>query len=428
MNALEELKAEIIEMRRGGSKEDQKPHKLILLLSVIDQADAGLITENKIYLSPQLISEFEKYFRQVSDREDWCQPGPPFFHLRSSSFWKHQPKLGREQVYGKLSTSGGGLKRIQDNIEYAYLSESAYQVFSDANARQELKDFIMTLLARDTPRLKTVFHETFSLSRSSLQQVLFVAAKTRDTYMESQEHRENILRDKTNLGTRYVKAMPRYAVGTGLLGANYRLTTFAKFVQKHDSLLDQVGTQWLMHYHLSAPQGPGPAFWHDLVITRFRGGDEFTASEIAEQISQFFQKTEGEPLAERSARSTATIFLGTYTKQDGLSNLNILQGIGEDRYRVNDDLDPPPVWAVAYAILNFWEALLQGRKTINLDELTDENSVANLFMIGAGKIAAILQKMQAEGFVDLFRVSPPYQVVLLRQDTKAILERLYAHE
>jgi hypothetical protein len=222
--------------------------------------------------------------------------------------------------------------------------------------------------------------------------------------------------------------MPRYAVGAGLLGANYKLTTFAKFVQKHDALLEQEGTQWLMHYHLSAPQGPGPAFWHELIVTRFRSGNEFSTSEIAEQIGQFFQRTEGEPLAERSARSTATVFLGTYTKADGLDNLKILQGIGEDRYRVNDDLDPPPAWAVAYAILHFWEVQLQGRKTINLDELTDENSVANLFMIGAGKVAAVLQKMQAEGFVDLFRVSPPYQVVLLRTDTKAILERLYAHE
>ena len=136
-NALEEFKNEIVKMRRGGSKDDQKPHKLIMLLSIIDQADAGLIKENKFFLSQPLISSFERYFRQVSDRDDWCQPGPPFFHLRSTSFWKHQLIAGREQAYAKLSTSGGGLKRIQDNIEYAYLSESAYLVLTNVNARQD---------------------------------------------------------------------------------------------------------------------------------------------------------------------------------------------------------------------------------------------------------------------------------------------------
>lgn len=277
-------------------------------------------------------------------------------------------------------------------------------------------------------RLGLTFHRTFSLIRPALTQVLQLAAGTNRAEGEIEGIERRMLRDLTNLGTIYVEAIPRYCYGSGLLNRQYALTAFGKFAHQHDSLLEQEGTQWLIHYHLSAPQGPGPAFWHELVMTRFRSGNEFTTSEIAEQIGQFFQRTEGEPLAERSARSTATVFIGTYTKPDGLGNLKILQGIGEDRYRVNDDLDPPSAWAVAYAILDCWEARFQGRKTINLDELTDENGVSNLFMIGAGKIATVLQKMQMEGFVDLFRVAPPYQVVLLRPDTKAILEKLYAHE
>jgi len=425
MIALDDLKAEIVEMRRGGSKEDQKPHKLIMLLSVIDQADAGLLLENKIYLSQQLISTFEKYFRQVSDREDWCQPGPPFFHLRSSSFWKHQPKIGREQAYGQLSTSGGGLKRIRDNIEYVYLSENAYQVFSDANARKELKEFIMTLLARDTPRLKTVFHETFSLSRPSLQQVLFVAAKTKDTYVENQEQRESILRDGTTLGTNYIKAMPRYAVGTGLLGANYRMTSFAKFAQKHDPLLEQVGTQWLMHYHLSAPQGPGPAFWHDLVVTRFRIGDEFTTDDIAIQIAHLYNSIEGKDLADKSARSTATIFLGTYIKSDGLGNLNLLISLGDNRFRVNDNYNSPPVWAVAYGLLDFWQKQFLNQATINLNDLYGEKGLTNLFMISRGRLNTILEELQQEGMLELYRTAPPYQVLLLSGEKQQLLEKLY---
>jgi len=79
--------------------------------------------------------------------------------------------------------------------------------------------------------------------------------------------------------------MPRYAIGAGLLDNNYEITLFGKFAHKHDPILEQAGTQWLMHYHLSAPQGPGPAFWHELVMSRFRGGCEFTTDEIATQIA-----------------------------------------------------------------------------------------------------------------------------------------------
>ena len=108
--------------------------------------------------------------------------------------------------------------------------------------------------------------------------------------------------------------------------------------------------------------------------------------------------------------------------------MKLLEEIGETCYRVNDDLDPPPSWVVAYAILDFWKTHFPERTTINLDELTEENGVADIFMIGAGKIANVLQKMQLEGFVDLYRVAPPYQVVLLRPDLEALLEKIYANE
>lgn len=428
--ALDDLKSEFDQMRRGGGVDRQKPHKVIMLLAVIDLADTGKLLENKIYFQQPLILAFQKYFRLLSRQEDWCQPAPPFFHLRTASFWKHKPKAGKEQAYTKLATSGGGAKRIQDNIEYAYLSETAFLVFSNHDARQDLRDFLLQKLRQDMPiqRLKTVFHESFSLSKPFLVQVLLVSTEKKDVNFSSHEQRFETLRENTNLGTNYVKAMPRYATGVGLLDNNYEITLLGKFALKHDHLLEQVGTQWLMHYHLSAPQGPGPAFWHELVMTRFRGGHEFTTDEIAEQIGNFFERTEGEKLAERSARSTATIFIGSYVKSDGLGKLNLLQKTGEDRYRVNDDLDPPPAWAVGYAILDWWKYQYEGRTTINLDEFSAQNGIANLFLIGAGKMANILQKMQVEGFVDIYRVAPPYQVVLLRPDPKAILEKLYAHE
>jgi len=429
--ALDDIKSEIDQMRRGGSLDRQKPHKFILLLAVIDLADRGELQENKIYFQQPLIKSFEKYFRLVSKREDWCQPAPPYFHLRTASFWKHKPKQGKELAYSKLTTSGGGTKRIQENIEYAFLSDDAFLVISSNDARQKLREFLLQKLRSDMPtqRLKTVFHESFSLSKLSLGQVLSVSTDKNDIDFSSREKRFETLRENTNLGTNYVKAMPRYAIGSGLLDNTYKVTLFGRYIQKHDPLMEQSGTQWLMHYHLSALKGPGPAFWHELVKTHFRGGHEFTTDEIAEQISDFFEQTEGDKLAERSARATATIFIGTYIKQDGLANLNLIQKIiGEDRYKINDDFDPPPTWAVAYAILDWWKEKFGGVVTINLDEFTSENGIANLFLIGAGKTASILQKMQIEGIVDIYRVSSPYQAVLLRSDPQFILEKLYAHE
>lgn len=183
------------------------------------------------------------------------------------------------------------------------------------------------------------------------------------------------------------------------------------------------------HYHSSSPLGLGPQFWNNLVVSKFKSGTEFTKDEIIVQITESYQLIKGKSLAKDFVVDTARVFLGTYTKLDALGELIILQNIEKDRYRVNNyDFGFSPHWVVAYAILDFWKANFPERTTINLDVLTEGNGVANIFMIGAGKVANVLQKMQAEGFIDLYRVAPPYQVVLLRSDMDAILEKIYANE
>lgn len=273
-------------------------------------------------------------------------------------------------------------------------------------------------------RLGVTFHRTFSLVRSGILQVLDLAAVSANTKARCIS-RETI-RELSTLGTIYVEAMPRYAFGTGLLDSQNCLTHFGIYARKYDGLLEQLSTQWLMHYFLSAPHGPGPAFWHELVVTRFRVGDEFTTDEIAAQISEFVAREDGKRLALRSARSTVTVFLGTYTKEEGLGRLGILRSVGSQRYRVQEP-DAPPAWAFAYALLDYWRAQFGDLLTINLDALYGERSLTSLFLCGAGRLNMMLRTIQSEGYVDIYRVAPPYQVVLLRQDSEPLLQKLYEH-
>lgn len=274
-------------------------------------------------------------------------------------------------------------------------------------------------------RLGVTFHRTFSLVRAGVLQVLELVANSRGD--KSRCLSRETIRELSNLGKIYVEAMPRYAFGTGLLDSQNCLTDFGLYSQRGDKLLERLSTQWLMHYYMSAPHGPGPAFWHELVVTRFRTGNEFTANEIAAQISEFVATQEGKQLAERSARTTATVFLGTYTKEEGLGRLGILQSVGNQRYRVQEP-DPPPTWAFAYALLDYWRAQFGGRLTINLDTLYGERGLTTLFLCGAGRLNMMLRTMQEEGYVDVYRVAPPYQVVLLRQESEPLLQKLYGHD
>ena len=140
------LKKESQRVQRDITHGHKKPHKLVMLLAVLDLFDKRIVTENKIPLDDNLSKSFSNLFNLIRIDGDWNQPAPPFFHLRTSSFWKHKIKDGREVQYSKLSTSGGGSKRIEENTDYAYLSDDVYALFSDGIIRQGIREFLISLI------------------------------------------------------------------------------------------------------------------------------------------------------------------------------------------------------------------------------------------------------------------------------------------
>lgn len=259
------------------------------------------------------------------------------------------------------------------------------------------------------------FHETFPLSRSSLSPILNNAQQT--TVLNKE------LLINSSLGTNYQKAMPRYAYRAGLLDKKKHLTLLGRFVAQHDPALEKLGTQWLLHYHLAAPHGP-TAFWHYLVRRRFLSGNTFTAAELTKDLTDFLCHEAGKAPAPRSVRSTVTVFTGTYLKTDGLSRLGLLEKIEKECYRV-PFVSAPPVWALGYALAEYWQARYGKRLTVNLDEFIGEN-FAGIFLLGESGLTDLLRQLKQEGMIDLYRIAHPYQVVLLQPDPEFALQRLYA--
>jgi hypothetical protein len=272
-------------------------------------------------------------------------------------------------------------------------------------------------------RLGTTFHRTFSINRPSISEILRTinASPGEESHIDDQ-----VLRNLTHLGTIYIESMPRYSFGSGLIDNENKITPFGKSVKKIDPLLELTHTQWLMHYYLSAPYGPGPLFWHELVTQRFRSGDLITTDDIATQIAEIYQRDEGKPLAKRSARSTATIFLGAYTKSDGLGSLGIIKKIGDSEYQI---LEPshPPLWTIACALVSFWQIKYPDMATMHLNNIINEGFFTSIFMISQGSFNSTLETLQREGVLEVFRVAPPYQVALLHRDLDFYLERMYGN-
>lgn len=122
-----------------------RPHRLIMFLSVLELFDEGHYIDNKIYFNEVLKNRFSYYFNIFSTDKDSNRPHTPFFHLINSGFWLLKSIPGREEVLAKLQTVGGP-GAITENVEYAYLTDSAYNLIKDPKNLSIIKQRIESVL------------------------------------------------------------------------------------------------------------------------------------------------------------------------------------------------------------------------------------------------------------------------------------------
>ena len=277
-----------------------------------------------------------------------------------------------------------------------------------------------------TSKVATVFHESFALSLPSISQILQVACESEsgDENGKSRNLSYDAIKQGTTLGNNYVKAMRRYARAVGLLDDRDGLTPFGKLVSRSDPHLQRMRTLWAVHYHLCASHHSGPGFWGHLASECFTPYRELVTEDVAQLIAAYLQ-AQGDPvLAARTLRTTATVFLGSYHKSDGLGALGILSSQGDGKC-VAGEPDLPGTRVVAYVIADYWAAQWKNRKQVNLSAMTEPGGPASLLMMSSGDINSSLGDMAGLGLVQVQRRIPPYSVVRLWQSAEAVMEQLY---
>jgi putative restriction endonuclease len=133
----------------------ERPHKPVLLLTVIDLIDNGQISRNQIRLSPELLEVFQRYFQAVRTQNDSPTPINPFFYLRSDKFWHHQPRPGQENVCTALRAPGS-MASLANMIDYAYLDEALFALLLDPVKREAMRQ---ALIVRYFPAHKAALME-----------------------------------------------------------------------------------------------------------------------------------------------------------------------------------------------------------------------------------------------------------------------------
>ncbi len=122
------------------------PHKSILLISIIDIIERGVITDNHIELSDTLIRAFEDNWTRYVGDSILFKPviGTPFWHLHNEPFWRLISHSGivinKENMPGAKYSIGS----IRKNIAYDEIDAELFKLMQDKDTRAQLRVLLIS--------------------------------------------------------------------------------------------------------------------------------------------------------------------------------------------------------------------------------------------------------------------------------------------
>ena len=136
------------------------PHKPVMLLAVLELAEAGLLTENKICYNQELLERFRSFFQAVQKTGDACNPYFPFFHMyKGEPFWHLKPLPGKDATIEAMSTVRGP-SAITANIVHAFLDDELFAMIHREEERLVLRQALIDAwFPKDGEVIKTVAAE-----------------------------------------------------------------------------------------------------------------------------------------------------------------------------------------------------------------------------------------------------------------------------
>ena len=137
-------------IRMNASGGHSSPHKACLLLAIMDLVKDEAITHNRIFLNEALSQRFNQIFSKVAKASDKAGISQPFFYLQSSSFWHHKVVPAHKEEYQQRTApkqrNHGGINKVNQLINYAYLDPELFEYLKSNTARDALTQALLNKL------------------------------------------------------------------------------------------------------------------------------------------------------------------------------------------------------------------------------------------------------------------------------------------
>ena len=154
--SLEEYRTRFASLNRApNARLGRAPHKPVLLLTLLDAVDQGLISENFVPITPELAALFRQNWQALVPPGTWQEKmNMPFRHLLHEGFWEliqgGQPQTAA--MVGKPSS----LLQLALRVDGGRFSPDLWMLLQDATARTALRSQVLQAYFVDAESLPAV--------------------------------------------------------------------------------------------------------------------------------------------------------------------------------------------------------------------------------------------------------------------------------
>jgi putative restriction endonuclease len=154
-------------LRRDKRGSHERPHKPVLLLSIIDLLDRGLIKTKAVPFSEDLVATFKRYFDVVKAADDKPTIENPFYFLSGDKFWRLTPRGEDEPLYREGTVSSApSVGQLRERGVTGRFDEGLWALLSEPIARHQLRG---ALIARYFPERRDQLAAPVLGNRSALE-------------------------------------------------------------------------------------------------------------------------------------------------------------------------------------------------------------------------------------------------------------------
>jgi putative restriction endonuclease len=107
-------------------------------------AEKGLLTSNKLSITPEIVLSFKEYFNTLVKTGHHENFALPFFHLKNEPFYRLIPKLGFEKQLEKMK-SVKSLHKLIKLVAFAEIDNKLFQLLQIQSYRLIIKKFLIEL-------------------------------------------------------------------------------------------------------------------------------------------------------------------------------------------------------------------------------------------------------------------------------------------